>query len=85
VAQEIATLGSDFYDAELRLHNEHLRAAANVQPHDRVLDVGWPGHLHLGRTPTVARALRSGARTYRVGPPLVCTDPPVATDWYTQT
>ena len=30
----------DFYDAELRLHNEHLRAAANVQPHDRVLDVG---------------------------------------------
>jgi SAM-dependent methyltransferase len=30
----------DFYDAELRLHNEHLRAATNVQPHDRVLDVG---------------------------------------------
>lgn len=30
----------DFYDAELRLHNAHLRAAANVQPHDRVLDVG---------------------------------------------
>jgi SAM-dependent methyltransferase len=30
----------DFYDAELRLHNEHLRAAAAVQPHDRVLDVG---------------------------------------------
>jgi SAM-dependent methyltransferase len=30
----------DFYDAELRLHNEHLRAAANVQPHDLVLDVG---------------------------------------------
>ncbi|HET6834906.1 MAG TPA: class I SAM-dependent methyltransferase [Acidimicrobiales bacterium] len=30
----------DFYDAELRLYNEHLRAAANVQPHDRVLDVG---------------------------------------------
>jgi len=29
-----------FYDAELRLHNEHLRAAASVQPHDRVLDVG---------------------------------------------
>jgi SAM-dependent methyltransferase len=29
-----------FYDAELHLHNEHLRAAANVQPHDRVLDVG---------------------------------------------
>jgi SAM-dependent methyltransferase len=30
----------DFYDAELRLHNAHLRAAADVQPHDRVLDVG---------------------------------------------
>jgi SAM-dependent methyltransferase len=28
------------YDAELRLHNEHLRAAADVRPHDRVLDVG---------------------------------------------
>src|SRR4029453_12163969 len=25
---------------ELGLHNAHLRAAANVQPHDRVLDVG---------------------------------------------
>jgi SAM-dependent methyltransferase len=30
----------DFYDAELRLHNAHLRTAANIQPHDRVLDVG---------------------------------------------
>jgi ubiquinone/menaquinone biosynthesis C-methylase UbiE len=30
----------DFYDAELRLHNQHLRAAANVQPHDLVLDIG---------------------------------------------
>jgi SAM-dependent methyltransferase len=30
----------DFYDAELRLYNEHLRAAVDVQPHDRVLDVG---------------------------------------------
>ncbi len=30
----------DFYDAELRLHNAHLRAAADVGPHDRVLDVG---------------------------------------------
>ena len=29
-----------FYDAELRLHNEHLRAAADVQPSDRVLDIG---------------------------------------------
>jgi SAM-dependent methyltransferase len=30
----------DFYDAELRLHNERFCAAANVQPHDRVLDIG---------------------------------------------
>jgi SAM-dependent methyltransferase len=30
----------DFYDAELHRHNEHLRAAADVQPHDRVLDLG---------------------------------------------
>jgi SAM-dependent methyltransferase len=29
-----------FYDAELRLHNEHFRAAADVQPDDRVLDIG---------------------------------------------
>ncbi|MBT2212050.1 class I SAM-dependent methyltransferase [Actinomadura sp. NEAU-AAG7] len=28
------------YDAELRLHNEHFRAAARVGPGDRVLDVG---------------------------------------------
>jgi SAM-dependent methyltransferase len=30
----------DFYDAEVHWHNEHLRAAANVQPADRVLDIG---------------------------------------------
>ena len=30
----------DFYDAELGLHNAHLRAAAGVRPPDRVLDVG---------------------------------------------
>jgi SAM-dependent methyltransferase len=28
------------YDAELRRHNEHLRAAAAVGAHDRVLDIG---------------------------------------------
>jgi ubiquinone/menaquinone biosynthesis C-methylase UbiE len=28
------------YDAELRLHNEHLRAAARVSPGDHVLDIG---------------------------------------------
>ena len=31
---------ADFYDAELRKHNEHFRAAVNAGPRDRVLDIG---------------------------------------------
>ena len=31
---------ADFYDAELSRHNRHLRAAASVRTHDRVLDIG---------------------------------------------
>lgn len=31
---------ADFYDAELRRHNEHFRAAVNVGARDRVLDIG---------------------------------------------
>ncbi|WP_411905690.1 class I SAM-dependent methyltransferase [Rhizobium mayense] len=31
---------ADFYDAELSRHNRHLRAAAGVRPHDRILDIG---------------------------------------------
>ena len=31
---------ADHYDAELRRHNAHLRAATNIRPTDRVLDVG---------------------------------------------
>lgn len=31
---------ADFYDAELKKHNAHLRAAAGVGIHDRVLDIG---------------------------------------------
>jgi SAM-dependent methyltransferase len=31
---------ADFYDAELERHNVHLRAAADVGVHDRVLDIG---------------------------------------------
>lgn len=31
---------ADFYDAELRRYNAHLRAAARVGVHDRVLDIG---------------------------------------------
>ena len=30
----------DFYDAELRAHHEHLRAAYGISPGDDVLDVG---------------------------------------------
>jgi SAM-dependent methyltransferase len=37
----MVTIGNaDFYDAELRRHNVHFRAAAAVRPCDRVLDVG---------------------------------------------
>ncbi len=31
---------ADFYDAELRRHNVHFRAAANVHPGDHVVDIG---------------------------------------------
>ncbi|RCS22774.1 class I SAM-dependent methyltransferase [Phyllobacterium salinisoli] len=31
---------ADFYDTELHRHNEHLRSAFKIGPHDRVLDVG---------------------------------------------
>ncbi|WP_152092838.1 class I SAM-dependent methyltransferase [Rhizobium dioscoreae] len=31
---------ADFYDAELSRHNLHLRAAAPVRTHDRILDIG---------------------------------------------
>jgi SAM-dependent methyltransferase len=34
------TLRPDFYDAELRRHDEHFRVAADVQRDDHVLDVG---------------------------------------------
>ena len=30
----------DFYDAELRAHHEHLRAAYGIKPGDEVLDIG---------------------------------------------
>jgi len=33
-------LALDFYDAELRAHHEHLRAAYEVSPGDAVLDIG---------------------------------------------
>ncbi|GAA4223621.1 hypothetical protein GCM10022254_01140 [Actinomadura meridiana] len=33
-------MGNTGYDAELQGHNEMLRRAADVQPHDHVLDIG---------------------------------------------
>jgi ubiquinone/menaquinone biosynthesis C-methylase UbiE len=42
VSRDPVTAMSDLfdYDAELRLHNELLRAATRVGPHDHVLDIG---------------------------------------------
>ena len=34
------TTPADFYDAELRAHHEHLRAAYGLEPGDEVLDIG---------------------------------------------
>ena len=46
------------YDAELRLHNEHFRAAARVGAHDRVLDIGCGTGLS---TREAARAAVTGS------------------------
>jgi len=54
--------GSVFdYDAELRLHNEHFRAAARVGSRDRVLDVG------CGTGQTTREAARAAADGSAVG------------------
>jgi SAM-dependent methyltransferase len=36
----IPPVSLDFYDAELRAHHEHLRAAYGINPDDEVLDIG---------------------------------------------
>jgi ubiquinone/menaquinone biosynthesis C-methylase UbiE len=38
--RQARAMALDFYDAELRRHNEHFRIAADVQRADHVLDVG---------------------------------------------
>jgi ubiquinone/menaquinone biosynthesis C-methylase UbiE len=49
---------ADFYDAELRRHNERFRAATGIRPADLVLDVG----CGVGQiTRDVARAAMSGS------------------------
>ena len=49
---------ADHYDAELRRHNGHLRAATGIGPADRVLDIG----CGAGQTTRdAARAASSGS------------------------
>ena len=49
---------ADFYDAELRAHHEHLRAAYGLQPGDDVLDIGCGAGL---TTREAARAAAPGS------------------------
>lgn len=51
----------DFYDAELRRHNEHFHAAAAVRPHDSVLDIG------CGTGHTTRQAARSAVNGSALG------------------
>jgi SAM-dependent methyltransferase len=50
--------GLDFYDAELRAHHEHLRAAYGISPGDEVLDIGCGTGL---TTRDAARAAAPGS------------------------
>ena len=51
----------DFYDAELRAHHEHLRAAYGIRPGDAVLDIGCGAGL------TTREAARAAAPGHVVG------------------
>jgi SAM-dependent methyltransferase len=56
-----APTGLDFYDAELRAHHEHLRAAYGINPGDDVLDVG------CGTGLTTREAARAASPGHVVG------------------
>ncbi len=51
----------DFYDAELRAHHEHLRAAYEISPGDEVVDIG------CGTGQTTREAARAAAPARVVG------------------
>ena len=50
----------DFFDEEMRAHNERLRAAAAIRPGERVLDIG------CGAGQTAIEATRAGGRVLGV-------------------
>ena len=52
---------TDFYDAELRRHDERFRAAVKVGPRDRVLDIG----CGAGKSTREAARAASGKRPRR--------------------
>ncbi len=52
---------ADFYDAELRRHNVHFRAAADVHPGDHVVDIG------CGTGQTTREAARAAGNGSAVG------------------
>ena len=52
---------ADFYDAELKRHNRHLRAAASVGARDRVLDIG------CGAGQTTREAARAAVEGSAIG------------------
>ena len=63
----------DFYDAELRAHHEHLRAAYGISPGDEVLDIGCGAGLTTARRHAPPRRAASSASTS----PSACSSAPV--------
>jgi SAM-dependent methyltransferase len=57
IAPVPSPIAPDFYDAELRAHHEHFRAACGITPGDEVLDIGCGAGL---TTRAAARAAAPG-------------------------